>query len=226
MSAEDIAKRALDIRAVTLDPKGFGKPGRLKPVHYNMDYFMGTPADRKLVYDEFASMGLEGYDGFATTSDYVLPVVSRLADDLEKDLLLLKDAEKVRNFNSLGYGLRGCSDLDAWRDKNFALIEDRVVRGAALARAVCTLRVKRLGGGSLFSIFDFGFPRAREMFKGVVPYNREGHKLDYPVSVKSIFNLDHVLDIARERDVIDDAGRDSIRLWRDDSSEWNKRYDS
>lgn len=105
------------------------------------------------------------------------------------------------------------------------IIEDLISTGGSSVSEVQSVR--DLGGivTNAFSIFNYGFKEAEDMFIGKKAYDKKGEKfLIEPCSVESLLTYDTLIKVAKERGEFDNNQIALLEEWRQDPWNWGAKH--
>lgn len=149
----------------------------------------------------------------AETSGAGASPATLIAQELELPLIHVRDKLKDHN---LGKWVKG---------KTVVLIEDVIATGASSVSAVQAIRDADGIVNHCFSIFDYGFPKAVAMFKGQIPFSKNGERrLEIPCEMDSIVRYKEISKIGFERLIISVKDREVLEEWSKDPETWSDKY--
>tara|TARA_Y100000310_G_scaffold142028_1_gene141443 strand:- start:1558 stop:2313 length:756 start_codon:yes stop_codon:yes gene_type:complete len=226
INGEIIAKAALEMGAIQLNPE---KPfewasGYRMPIYNNNRLFLSYPEYRALVKESFREiLELEGidHDIIAGTVTAGIPWAALLADSFEQPMIYVRDEPKSHGLKTQIEGIDKGSDLG---NSRVVLIEDLISTGGSSARVVQAIRDANGNCVYCLSIFDYGLDMSKEIFGGEKPYDREGHKLEWPCEVRSLLNYHTLLEVAKSEGHIDDQQSEMLEEWRRDPFAWGENH--
>ena len=218
MDGKSIARRALEIGAIKLDPKNFFQDkGVYKPIFNDLSLFLYDPKQRKNISDSFIELMDYNYDALTSISQIGVSITTSIADYLSKPLIFLRDSD---NLGHKRYYLDGLSDVRQLEGKRVIIIDERLDSGSSILRATCALRNFGFLSDKFHPIFDYGFKNTKDLFNGKREFNNFGLKLIHPLEVKPLFDLDTLLEVAIEDNYISSAEKEDILLWKNDNPKW------
>lgn len=227
----EIAKAGLEIKAIKLNPDNpfTWASGYRMPIYNDNRMFLWYPKHRELVRDGFLGLMLdEGfysgkpYDFIAGTSTSGIPWAEKLADNRWMPVVYVRDKPKDHGLKNQIEGIDAESDLQG---KIGILIEDLISTGGSSVAAVQALRDANGVCNHCFSIFNYGFETPKQMFAGVVPYDKEGkRKLTIPCIQKSVLTYDTLLQVATETGYINEQQAEMLAEWRADPFKWGEKH--
>ncbi|MEK6936412.1 MAG: orotate phosphoribosyltransferase [Nanoarchaeota archaeon] len=222
-----IVQRGLEIKAIKLNPD---KPfvwasGFQMPIYNDNRMFLFNPTHRQLITDGFVDMINEQnlfYDIIAGTSTSGIPLATSLSNKLGSPLIYIRDKPKDHGLKNQ---IEGIDAEDTLEMKRVLLIEDLISTGGSSVNAVQAIRNANGVCEHCFSIFNYGFKEAEEMFQGKRPYDKEKTKfLTTPCKVKSLLTYDTLLKIAKETGYINSEQEKMLEEWREDPFNWGEKH--
>ena len=94
MDSKGIAERALEIKAIRLDPKNFFREWKLyKPIFLDLGNFLGNYNDRSIIIDSFIDRLGNNCEGFAAISNFGTSIASSLLEHYKSDYLFLRNKQ-------------------------------------------------------------------------------------------------------------------------------------
>ena len=235
MDSKKIAKRALEIKAIRLDPRNFFADfGLCKPIFLDLGNFLGNYNDRSMIIESFIDRLGDNCGGFAAISDYGASIASSLLEHYKSNYLFLRNKQIELKNNELGinesrFNVEGprkkyklcCTDnIYNLEGKDFILVDDILATGEAIVRAVSALRLKNIYCNKFLCIFNFGYQDTKRILSGDKVFNKYEQRLTPSVKVESLFDFETLLEVAIEKDYIGLDEQKDILLWRDDYYNW------
>lgn len=214
--AKEIAKKALEIQAIKLNPE---KPfqwasGYFMPIYNDNRMFLFNPDHRKMIVDGFYHI-IESenilYDLIAGTSTAGIPHGYGLAEKLDVPFIYVRDKPKDHGLKNQIEGIDAESDLDGHK---VIVIEDLISTGGSSMRAVQAVRDANAECNYCLSIFSYGLDVAVQEFK----------KLDPKCFVNSLLDYDTLLNVAREYNYLDFKQIEMLREWRRNYKGWGEKH--
>ena len=197
MLAQGIAEISLSINAIKLNPE--------EPFPWASGYFMPIYNDNRLLLKDFhyrdrvrrafaAILDIYGlFRGgaiIAGTSTAGISPATSLADFLQAPLIYVRDKPKDHGLKNQIEGVADDKDLGGRR---VILIEDLVSTGGSSCKAVQAIRNAKGNIDSCIAIFSYEFDVAKGMFRGDVPFDTEGHKLQKPCNLYPLLTYSKLL---------------------------------
>jgi len=224
--SREIGKEGLGINAIKLNSNNpfTWASGYRMPIYDDNRMFLFNPEHRKLIAWGFRNL-LESenisYDIIAGTSTSGIPPATTLADLLQKPLIYVRDKPKAHGLKNQIEGIGADSDLQG---KRVVLIEDLISTGGSSVRAVQALRNANAECNHCVSIFSYGLDKARKIFNGEEPYDKQGNKLKFPCNFASILTYDILLEVAKETGYIDKQQDEMLAEWGLDHFGWGEKH--
>jgi orotate phosphoribosyltransferase len=217
--SDKIARKALEIRAIKVDPKNPFEwaSGYMMPIYNDNRMFLEYPQSREFIARSFmelmSSMGYHDhfFHVIAGTSTAGISPATTLADILKKSLIYVRDKPKGHGLKNQIEGIDADSDLGGRR---VLLIEDLISTGGSSAKAVQAIRNANGACDHCFSIFDYELDSAKSEF----------NKLDRKCEVKSLLTFNHLLEVAIETGYLKDSQLQTLREWREDPFNWGEKH--
>lgn len=228
--SRDVAKAALEIKAIKLNPDNPFEwaSGFRMPIYNDNRMFLWYPSHRHLVLDAFVHLmrnnGFENgkdYDFIAGTSTAGIPWGTLVATEKAKPFVYVRDKPKDHGLRNQVEGIDAEADLQG---KTGLLIEDLISTGGSSVGAVSGLRDANGKCDYCFSIFDYGFDMPPKMFAGEIPYDKEGkRKLLTPCNARSILTYDRLLQVAVDTGYVNRQQAKMLEEWREDPFTWGEK---
>jgi orotate phosphoribosyltransferase len=223
--ASEVAKAGLEIGAIKLnaeDPFQWAS-GYKMPIYNDNRMFLLSYENRSLIKDGFIDL-LENnnihWKIIAGTSTSGIPPATTLSDITNSPLIYVRDKPKSHGLKNQIEGIDANSDLEG---KNVILIEDLISTGGSSAKAVQGIRNANGKCDYCLSIFDYGFDKANDMFKGLEPYDKDGNKLNPACKKNSILTYDKLLETAIKTEYINMEQMRMLEDWRKDPFGWGEK---
>ena len=229
--SRELALAALKIKAIKIRPDNpfTWASGWKSPIYNNNRRFLFYPEYRRVVIDGFVETlrllkEVTGYkpDIIAGTSTAGIPHGYGLAERLALPFIYVREKAKDHGMENRIEGIDGTGDL---QDRNILLIEDLISTGGSSASAVQAIRDE---GGNIslcFSIFSYGFPKAKEMFEGKASFLKDDWKnLSLPCYTKTILEYPDLIRIAIEKGYIEKQQQELLENWSKDPEKWSNDF--
>lgn len=217
--ARDLAKAALEIKAIKLNPEEpfTWASGFRMPIYNDNRMLLANYHHRQMVMKGFYNAIMHGehgegfpYEIIAGTSTSGIPHATTLADAMAAPLIYVRDKPK-------GHGLQNqIEGIDADKDlgqRIVILIEDLISTGGSSARAVKAIRNANGECDTCLSIFNYGLKKAEEVFEEIAPGCR----------VQSLLTYDTLLEVAKETGYITEDQVQTLAEWREDPFGWGEK---
>jgi len=227
--SEQIALAALGIGAINLNPKNPFQwaSGYRMPIYNDNRMFLESPEARGIIIDAFLDLmrnsGINQRRNLviAGTSTAGIPWASWISDKFELPMIYIRDKPKDHGLKNQIEGGGAERDLS---EKRVIVIEDLISTGGSSAAAVQAVRDARGVCEYCFSIFNYGFDEAQEMFDGTRAFNKEGTRfLNPPCKLGSVLDYGILLKVARDRNYITAEQAKLLEEWRVDPWNWGAK---
>ena len=207
-SAKQVAESLLQIKAIKLNPTNpfTWASGWHSPIYCDNRKILSYPAVRKQVYEAFAALIAEKYpqaDIIAGVATGAIAHGVLAAEKLGKPFIYVRSAPK-------SHGLTNQVEGEFHPGDKVVVIEDLISTGGSSLSAVEALRSAGCDVLGMVAIFTYGFPTAQENFA------HAGVELD------TLSNYNTLIDLARERNYVQEAQLETLRQWRRDPANWNR----
>jgi len=214
--AEEIARAALEIHAIKLQPNNpfTWASGYRMPIYNDNRMFLTYPGYRELMLNAFKELlQSEGisFDIIAGTSTSGIPPATTLADSLGKPLIYVRDKPKSHGLKNQIEGIDAESDLQG---KEVLLIEDLISTGGSSAKAVQAIRDANGVCKYCISIFTYGLGKANNAFE----------ELEEHCEVRSLLTYDMLLNVAKQIGYMDAPQIEMLAEWRQDPFNWGEKH--
>lgn len=227
MLSDELAFTTLSIEAVELKPDDpfLWASGAKMPIYDDNRLFMSKYEYRQQVMKIFGAMitnlGLKP-DIIAGTVTAGISPATTLADALKLPLIYIRDKPKDHGKHNQIEGIKDDKDLEG---KTVLLIEDLISSGGSSVKAVQAIRNANGNIDTCFSIFNYGFVRAADMFAGKEPFDKEnGTKLATPCNIYSALQYDRLLQVAKDIGYLNDTQVKMLEDWKADPWHWAENH--
>jgi orotate phosphoribosyltransferase len=224
---EIIAEIALSIGAIKLNPENPFQwaSGFRMPIYNDNRMLLWSIPNRQRVAAVLSELVRETFGSdltvIAGTSTAGIPWATMVADKTKNPLIYIRDKPKDHGLRNQIEGIDAQTNLNRY---SVVVIEDLISTGGSSAAAVQAVRDAEGSCNHCFSIFNYGFKEAQEMFEGTRPYNREGTRsLIPPCQVRSVLTYDALLRMARKKGYIDSTRVKMLEEWRADPFGWGEK---
>ena len=171
----------------------------------------------EMILEETSNQGIV----LAGTATAGIPWASLTSERLDCPLVYIRAKPKDQGLKNQIEGLDAESDLQG---EEVHVIEDVIATGGSSAAAVQAVRDARGNCNYCFSIFNYGFNEAQEMFNGRRPFDREGARVLSPAcELKSILDYETLLNVAREMNYVTPEQIKVLEEWRADPWNWGEK---
>ncbi len=197
--------------------------GWKSPIYNDNRMFLKYPESRRLITQglKYLTENNSGMpDVIAGTSTAGIPHATSLANLLELPLIYIRDKPKDHGLQNQIEGIDSNSDLDG---QEVTLIEDLVSTGGSSVNAVQAIRKAKGNIIHCFSIFSYGFPNAKQMFAGEIPFKGE-EKLDRPCKIDSIIRYPELIAYGIENQYVSKEHAELLHNWSQDPQGWDKDW--
>jgi len=164
----------------------------------------------------FNSMG--EFDIVAGTSLSAASPATTLADLWQKSLIIVRTKPKDTGNNIAGL-VKG-QDLDK---RKVALIEDRIETGRSSAKAVQMIRDVKGVIDYCFTIFNYGFDEAVQVFDGKKPFENL-NKLTSSCRVYSALSYNKLIEVAITKKFFTEEQLRILEEWHADPFHWGENH--
>jgi len=223
--SKELALAGLKIGAIKIRPNNpfLWASGTYNPIYNDNRMFLWHPEYRQLIADGFIEL-MEINHLFdvhnlviAGTSTSGIPLAERIAESLFLPEIYIRDKPKDHGLKNQIEGIDAEDDLSGYI---VPLFEDLISTGGSSVKSVEAIR--NAGGicNNCFSIFNYGLSKAKQMFAGEIPFDKEGHKLISPCEVGSILYYPDLLKIGIEHGFIDRAKENMLNEWMENQESW------
>jgi orotate phosphoribosyltransferase len=212
--AKQIARAALDIKAVKLQPDNpfTWASGYKMPIYNDNRLFLFYPEYRRLICDGFMNMMKQKdihCDMIAGTPTAGIPHGMLLAERLNKPFIYPRKQQKDHGMQNK---IEGVPDPAMLHGKTIVMIEDLISTGKSSIEAVETVKA---AGGKVYdclSIFTYGFEKADQCFA------------DAGVRYHPLMTLDTLIAVVEEEKYFNDDQIELLREWKRSPFTWGERF--
>jgi orotate phosphoribosyltransferase len=213
--AKRIAKAALDIRALKLQPEHpfTWASGYRMPIYNDNRLFLFYPEYRSLICDGFMALMRErkiDCDIVAGTPTAGISHAMLLADRLGKPFIYPRKTQKDHGMQNVIEGIPGPSVIQG---RKVLMIEDLISTGGSSLEALETVRKAGAAVDTCLSIFSYGFQKASDLF----------HAAD--AKYISLLTFDILLEVVEESAYFNTQQLTLLREWQKSPFEWGERLD-
>ena len=202
-----IAEKLLQVEAVKLSPQ---KPfkwasGWNSPIYCDNRVALSYPDIRAFIAESLIAVINKEYpeaDVIAGVATAGIPQASIIADRMGKSLIYVRAKPK-------DHGMTNLIEGRITPGQKVVVIEDLISTGGSSLKAVEALKEQGVHVLGMAAIFTYGFPVADEAFK------KAGVKL------VTLSNYNALLDIAFNKNILDQKQLEVLSKWRENPSEWN-----
>ena len=162
-----------------------------------------------------------GFSVIAGTSTAGIPWASYLSKELDCPEIYVRDKPKDHGLKNQIEGIDAEKNLDKHA---IILIEDLISTGGSSARAVQAIRNANGVCNYCLSIFNYGLDKAKRIFNAEEDYDKEGGRLDSPCEIKSLLTYDKLLEVAKEKEYVNQEQIEMLEEWRTDPFRWGEKH--
>jgi orotate phosphoribosyltransferase len=105
--------------------------------------------------------------------------------------------------------------------KEVVVLEDLISTGKSSVSAVQAGRDRGAIINNCFCIFNYGFPKAQQMFGGKIAFSENGQVLDSPCAIHSLFTYPTLLNVGVENGYINKDQEEFLSSWNADPQKWS-----
>lgn len=207
--AREVAERLLDVGAVRLQPlQPFTWASGLRsPIYCDNRVLLSHPDSRDFIIDCMARLSeeLQPFDGVAGVATAGIAHGALLAHKLKMPFIYVRSSAKA-------HGRQNRIEGDVEQAGRYLVVEDLISTGGSSLEAVEALRETGVTVAGVQAIFTYGFPRAAEAFNGAA----------CPAAALSHYG--ELLQVARDRDYINEEQLKTLDAWRRDPQAWSDQY--
>ena len=219
-----LASEALRIGAIRLNAQQpfVWASGYQMPIYNDNRMLVSDPRNRGKIGLAFAHIiELEEIpvDVIAGTSTAGISPATTLADLLEKRFIYVRDKPKDHGLRNQIEGIAADKNLEGRR---VIVVEDLISTGASSAATVQAVRDANGIVDYCFSIFNYDFDEAKNMFAGTTPF-KEDKRLATPCKVRSLLTYQTLLLVAEDEGYLKANDADLLREWRQDPFGWGEK---
>lgn len=230
--ARELALAALKIGAIKIRPEDpfLWASGTYNPIYNDNRMLLWYPAYRRLVLTGFMEVVKHLHEtdaGFAPTfiagtSTAGIPPATLLAHHMKLPLIYIRDEPKNHGMKNQIEGID--ADMSLWEEGG-PVIEDLISTGKSSVKAVQAVRNAKGEADYCFSIFNYGLPKAQDMFAGKIPFGPKREDiLDKPCKVISLLDYPLLLAIGIEEGFIKKNDEAMLIDWMNDQDSWGDNH--
>jgi len=214
--AADLAEAGLSIGSIRLSPE--------KPFRWASGYYMPIYNDNRILLSDwkYRSMVASGFeeiirsrklqfDVVAGTATAGIPHATTLADRLRQPMVYVRSSSKGHGLQNRIEGVTAPAELAG---KQVLLVEDLISTGGSSIEAVHALREAGAKVVACVAIFTYGLDRAAERFG----------ELDPACPCVPILEYDQMIEIALQKNHINQNEQKSLLEWRSDPFGWGASH--
>jgi orotate phosphoribosyltransferase len=203
-----IAEKLLQVKAIALKPQGFftWASGWKSPIYCDNRKVLSHPYVRDFIKSELCNVIFEKFEaaqGLAGVATAGIPWAAMAADQLKLPLMYVRPKPKE---HGLGNQIEG----DYQPGQKVVVIEDLVSTGKSSLQAVDALLDKGVDVIGMVSIFNYGFPIAKQEFdKKSINYCS---LTDYPT----------ILALSLQKGTLSEPEYSVLQEWQKDPAGWKQ----
>jgi orotate phosphoribosyltransferase len=212
--AQQIAKAALEIKAVKLQPDDpfTWASGYKMPIYNDNRLFLFYSKYRKLIARGFGKLIEEKdipCDMIAGTPTAGIPHGVLLADVLDKPFIYPRKWQKGHGMKNM---IEGVPHPDMIKDKHVVMIEDLISTGGSSVESLEVVRSAGAKVGTCLSIFSYGFQKAQDAFDAV------------NATYYSLISLNTLISVVEEENYFNADQIKLLREWQASPFTWGERF--
>ncbi|HEU5364077.1 MAG TPA: orotate phosphoribosyltransferase [Hanamia sp.] len=202
-----IAEKLLQINAIKLNiqqPFTWAS-GWKSPIYCDNRKILSFPFIRDFIKSEMCNIifqTFENADMIAGVATAGIPWGAMAADQLKLPYIYVRPKPKE---HGLGNQIEGFYEPG----KRVVVVEDLVSTGKSSLQVVDVLKTANLEVEGMVSIFNYGFPEAKNAFE------------KYQVPLKSLTDYDSLIALAIQQKSISESEQQALLKWRQDPANWN-----
>lgn len=201
-----LAKKLLNISAVKLSPSSpfTWASGWKSPIYTDNRKTLSFPDVRSFVKIELTRMISENFpdiDAVAGVATGAIAQGALIADELSLPYAYVRSAPK-------DHGLSNLIEGDLKPGQKVIVVEDLISTGGSSLKAVEAIRKAGCEVVGMVAIFTYGFPEAEEKFR------------EAGVELLTLSNYNAVLETALESGYITKEELATLKVWRENPSQW------
>lgn len=206
--ALNFAEKLLRIQAlkISLQQPYVWASGWNSPVYCDNRKILSHPHLRDYVKSELANTILENFpdaESIAGVATAGIPHGTLAADLLRLPFIYVRSKPK-------SHGMGNQIEGDLLKGQKVVVVEDLVSTGKSSLEAVGALRAAGAEVVGMCALFTYGFPQAEEAFEAA------------GVKLITISNYTALMEIAEKLDIIREADKEQLGLWRLQPEKWRK----
>jgi orotate phosphoribosyltransferase len=202
-----IAEKLLQINAIKLNVEHpfTWASGWKSPIYCDNRKILSFPFIRDFIKSEMCNIifqTFENADMIAGVATAGIPWGAMAADQLKLPYIYVRPKPKE---HGLGNQIEGFYEPG----KRVVVVEDLVSTGKSSLQVVDVLKTANLKVEGMVSIFNYGFPEAKNAFE------------KYQVPLKSLTDYDSLIALAIQQKSISESEQQALLKWRQDPANWN-----
>jgi orotate phosphoribosyltransferase len=156
----------------------------------------------------------------AGTATAGIPHASMFAYAHSLPMVYVREKQKDHGMESQ---IEGIDPLENFEGKTVLVMEDLISTGGSSAAVVQALRNRGAVVTNCFSIFNYGFPKAQDMFAGKIPFRGE-ETLTEPCAVSSLLDYPLLLEVAITHGFINKEQEEFLHSWSANPQKWSDEW--
>ena len=205
---KSVAEGLLSIKEIKLQPNNpfTWASGWKSPIYCDNRKTLSFPAIRTLVRDAFVKTIKEKYPNVEVIAGVATGAIAQgalVADALGLPFVYVRSSAK-------DHGLGNLIEGDLKSNAKVVVIEDLISTGGSSLKAVEALRAAEAQVLGMVAIFTYGFATAENAFT------------EKQVELTTLSNYNAMIDVAVETKYVSENDVETLKLWRQNPSEWGK----
>ncbi len=205
---KQVAEKLLKIKAVKLQPRNpfTWASGWKSPIYCDNRKTLSYPQIRSYIKIQISRIILELYPDVQVIAGVATGAISQgalVAEELGLPFIYIRPTPK-------DHGLENMIEGDLKPKQKVVVIEDLISTGGSSLKAVEAIRNDGSEVLGMIAIFTYSFPEAEQRFKSA------------KVKLTTLCNYEAILAEALATNYIKEADVATLKLWRENPSEWGK----
>jgi len=205
-TAKEVAENLLTIGAIKLQPNQPFRwaSGWNSPIYCDNRLALSFPEIRTIIKNKLVEKIKENFSGIeciAGVATAGIPQGALVADALNVPFIYVRPKPK-------DHGLTNLIEGKIVPGQKVVVIEDLISTGGSSLKAVEELRNAGFNTIGMAAIFTYGFEIAEKAFQ------------DAKLPLLTLSNYSSLIDVAVEKQIIDSSDLESLKIWRQNPSQW------